>query len=637
MLAILGMSLVSAAAAQQAGSVTPESHPPITVKRCSKAGGCVEETTALVLDSQWRWLHDMNGYTNCMSDETGAWDSALCPDPATCTQGCGVEGLALKDYEETYGIAAVDGGVKLKYVPGSRVYLLDGSSQYKMFKLLNREVSIDVDLSSLPCGTNAAAYFVEMPADGGPGAGARYGAGYCDAQCPQGMKFVDGAANMLEWGTVQKKTPWGELKEVGPQGKYGACCAEMDLLEANRVASAYTAHPCATQGTLACSSAQDCGDSDLGEVGVCDKAGCGFNSYRMGDRKFYGPGPEFKVDTTKVMTLVTQFVTADGTDTGDLVEIRRLWIQDGKVIENSRAPLLPNSAGGRSLTDDMCRTSAQVFNASMDSFTALGGLRAMGDAIGRGMVLTLSVWDDPFSNMLWLDGQAQSPREDKTKPGVMRGPCAFSPYTKAQREQSADASVTFTNIKYGEIGSTVLNRRPSPAAATAVPAAPPAGATQPPVAAPLGGARTSSASATTAADGRRRGSCCLAASDIADFCGTCHPTAWAGHKSWCDESYTNCHNCTGHAVAWCEGANMKNGDVIFADMDSLGGVQMKDSAAIAGPTAPWRNSPSASSALLASASAVSAVIAAFIAFRRLRSGYGQLPEAVSVPAPPEAF
>ena len=31
------------------------------------------------------------------------------------------------------------------------------------------------------------------------------------------------------------------------------------------------------------------------------------------------------------MTVVTQFITEDGTDNGDLVEIRRLYVQDGQV------------------------------------------------------------------------------------------------------------------------------------------------------------------------------------------------------------------------------------------------------------------------------------------------------------------
>jgi cellulose 1,4-beta-cellobiosidase len=58
---------------------------------------------------------------------------------------------------------------------------------------LDKEFTFDVDVSQLPCGLNGALYFVEMVADGGMSqfplnkAGAQYGTGYCDAQCPQGM------------------------------------------------------------------------------------------------------------------------------------------------------------------------------------------------------------------------------------------------------------------------------------------------------------------------------------------------------------------------------------------------------------------------------------------------------------------
>ena len=52
----------------------------------------------------------------------------------------------------------------------------------------------------------------------------------------------------------------------------------------------------------------------------------------MGNQKFYGRGPEFTIDTSKKLTQVTQFITDDGTDNGKLVEIRRVWVQDGKVF-----------------------------------------------------------------------------------------------------------------------------------------------------------------------------------------------------------------------------------------------------------------------------------------------------------------
>ena len=70
--------------------------------------------------------------------------------------------------------------------------------------------------------------------------------------------------------------------------------------------------------------------------GVCDKDGCDFGSWRLGDHEYYGPGSEFKIDTTKPFTVVTQFITSDGTANGDLISVRRKYVQDGNVIENSK-------------------------------------------------------------------------------------------------------------------------------------------------------------------------------------------------------------------------------------------------------------------------------------------------------------
>jgi cellulose 1,4-beta-cellobiosidase len=67
-----------------------------------------------------------------------------------------------------------------------------------MFKLKNQEFTFDVDMSNLGCGLNGALYFVEMDADGGKSkyannkAGAKYGTGYCDSQCPHDIKFIGG-------------------------------------------------------------------------------------------------------------------------------------------------------------------------------------------------------------------------------------------------------------------------------------------------------------------------------------------------------------------------------------------------------------------------------------------------------------
>merc|ERR1711979_109534 len=117
--------------------------------------------------------------------------------------------------------------------------MMDGDDKYMMFHLKNREFTLDVDVSALPCGLNGAVYFVEMDESGGKSqknkAGAKYGTGYCDAQCPHDIKFIDGEANVIDWAP----NPNDQSNNMGA-GKYGACCAEMDIWEANSMASAFT-------------------------------------------------------------------------------------------------------------------------------------------------------------------------------------------------------------------------------------------------------------------------------------------------------------------------------------------------------------------------------------------------------------
>ena len=124
----------------------------------------------------------------------------LLPDGATCAKNCALDGA---DYAGTYGITSSGNALTLAFKTGSnvgsRVYLMDqNDSQYELFNLKNQEFTFDVDMSNLPCGLNGALYFVEMDADGGKSrfpnnkAGSKYGTGYCDTQCPQDIKFING-------------------------------------------------------------------------------------------------------------------------------------------------------------------------------------------------------------------------------------------------------------------------------------------------------------------------------------------------------------------------------------------------------------------------------------------------------------
>lgn len=194
-------ALISQANGQQSGTLQAETHPSMTWQNCAAGGSCTTTNGKVVLDANWRWLHSTSGSTNCYTGNT--WDSSLCPDDATCATNCAVDGA---DYSGTYGITTSGNALNLKFVTngpyskniGSRTYLMASDTQYQMFKLLNREFTFDVDVSQLGCGLNGALYFVNMDADGGMAkystnkAGAKFGTGYCDSQCPRDLKFING-------------------------------------------------------------------------------------------------------------------------------------------------------------------------------------------------------------------------------------------------------------------------------------------------------------------------------------------------------------------------------------------------------------------------------------------------------------
>lgn len=195
----IASSLLLGINAQQAGDVTPETHPPLTVSKCTESG-CTTSAQSVTLDANWRWLHAIGGYTNCYTGNE--WNATVCTDGATCAANCALEGA---DYSSIYGITTTSDSLKLNFVTsgentnvGSRVYLMASETEYEMFSLLNQEFTFDVDVSNLPCGLNGALYFSQMEADGGLAsyptnkAGAKYGTGYCDAQCPQDIKFING-------------------------------------------------------------------------------------------------------------------------------------------------------------------------------------------------------------------------------------------------------------------------------------------------------------------------------------------------------------------------------------------------------------------------------------------------------------
>jgi cellulase len=401
--------------AQQIGRI-PERHPKFTTEHCTKQFGCTSRNTSIVLDAQWREIYDIRTGKSCITDK-GSLNKSICSTVVKCAAHCALDGI---DYPGTGVDVAGETSVTLnmyeKYQGelmevGPQIYLLsEDEEHYEMLHLLNQEISFEVDVSELPCGMNGALYLAAMDPSGGRStlnpAGASHGTGYCDSQCYQSYNFINGVANL--------------------EGK-GACCNEMDLLEANSRSTQFTAHPCrGITGLYECQG-KEC---SAGRSGICDSAGCGFNLFGLGDHEFYGL--EAQVDTRKPFRVVTQFHTDTQTVSGTLVEIRRFYIQDGKHIHNAGVHLDQQSYD--SLTAQFCTASHAM------SFHHHDGLVAMGDALRQGMVLIMGIWGGEY--MTWLDSTGAGPCSKKDD------------RTSFIKHHSPNTKVKFGGVRWGDFGST---------------------------------------------------------------------------------------------------------------------------------------------------------------------------------------
>jgi len=455
---VTAVSFLAAVEAQKAGNLKQEKNPDLSLSECDQNGGCTSSARSVTIDSNWRWTHKNGKPENCYTGNL--WDKSICDTPDNCWSNCEIEG-ADEEYEQTYGIRAKGDALNLTFVTqgpysrnvGSRVYLLDSDKEkYQIFKLKNREFSFTVDASQLPCGLNGALYFVSMDADGGKTrydkqqAGAKYGTGYCDAQCPHDLKWINGMPNAEDWipQPTDKNSGWGH---------YGTCCTELDMWEANAVSKAFTMHSCNVTEQTRCEGVA-CGDN-AGHVtpeghrfdGVCDKNGCDYATARFGMESFYGAGGT--VDSNKPVTVVTQFVTVDGTDAGDLKEVRQFYVQDGKKIETPSVKLQGNTYD--SISEDMCKDWAATTKDGTN-FIEKGGMKSVQTALEKGMVLVMSLWDDHDANMLWLDSNYPVDSKDPT---MYRGKCdSKSGVAKDVEEKNGKSSVVFSDLKTGPIGST---------------------------------------------------------------------------------------------------------------------------------------------------------------------------------------
>lgn len=202
-----------------------DTHPQLTTERCTKAGGCVRQNTSIVLDASFHPLRQVDGTSSCGGYD-GALNKELCPDHEACAKNCVFDGA---DYEGN-GVLA-DGNILTLNMYGERdgklatlsprVYLLDAKEDdYEILHLKNQEISFDVDVSKLTGARSAL-----NPA------GAKYGTGYCDAQCPN-LPFINGVvsftapsilptyleADRISINPGQYRLPRGLLQRDGPLG-----------------------------------------------------------------------------------------------------------------------------------------------------------------------------------------------------------------------------------------------------------------------------------------------------------------------------------------------------------------------------------------------------------------------------------
>ncbi|KAL8352885.1 hypothetical protein RB601_002960 [Gaeumannomyces tritici] len=280
-----------------------EVHPKITTFRCTLAGGCEEKTNYIVLDSLAHPVYQQANGHHC-----GSWgeraNATACPTKEACAGNCVMEGL------EDYGVVGVStSGTSLRLqqlrdgeLVAPRVYLLDSTEhKYEMLELTGNEFTFDVTMDKLPCGMNSALYLSEMLADGGKSGlnkgRAYWGTGYCDAQCYT-TPFINGEAMTCT----------------------GLLCTSARARSVNlRVYATRTA----ALGTPTGSTSRP---------------------------SYYGNNDTFKVDTSKPMTVVTQF-PADAA--GKLVEIRRLYVQD-KVVIRADAVRVEGPPAVDAMNDQFC-------------------------------------------------------------------------------------------------------------------------------------------------------------------------------------------------------------------------------------------------------------------------------------------
>ncbi|KAM7208219.1 Exoglucanase 1 [Naviculisporaceae sp. PSN 640] len=466
-LAILAVHSAISANAQQVGTFNREIHPKLQWSKCTPSSGSVPSCQTvegeITLDSNYRWLHSTEGlgYTNCFDTDQWATWSGGCNSTQECTEKCALEGASYdpRTGQGGNGIKVVNDSLSMKLVIrgdfweqiGSKFYLLADQHRYEMFTLLGNEFTFDVNLSTVGCGVNAALRFVAMDEDGGmkkfPGnkAGAEYGTGYCDSKCPRNERYVGGVANFDGWKRANE-SDWTSPYE----GELRACCPEMAVWNSNAHSYQVSSHLCPKNEYTVCKD-KSCDyyipySDDEDRLERCDKWGCSYNPFQMGNRDFYGKGKT--VDTSKKFTVVTRF---------EEDQVVQFFVQDGKKIETPKPKWDELKDVKNGISQETCSKKTDVF-MERDFWNFNNGWKTHLELMKTPMVLVMSIDDDDWGWNLFLDSVWPPEKEgDMEEPGALRGDCL--PWENNDpryvRAYSPFSTVVWSNIRFGPIGSTV--------------------------------------------------------------------------------------------------------------------------------------------------------------------------------------
>merc|ERR1712022_110624 len=98
-------------------------------------------------------------------------------------------------------------------------------------------------------------------------------------------------------------------------------------------------------------------------------------------------GSGFQVDSTQPITVTTQFITDDNTDSGKLVEVKQFYTQNGKTIEHPSYTVNGNKHD--SLTQEFCEDWVATTKDGTN-FIQKGGFNGIDKALEKGVVLVMS-------------------------------------------------------------------------------------------------------------------------------------------------------------------------------------------------------------------------------------------------------